>query len=257
MDERATNRRFFMATRLPIGSNDAETPPASKAARLSALLRAPALSFIMEAHNGLSAKIVEEAGFEGIWASGLSMSAALGVRDNNEASWTQVLEMLEFMADATTVPILVDGDTGYGNFNNVRRPGAKALPARHRRGLHRGQAVPQDQLLHWREPAAGGRGRVLRPHQGGQGQPERRRLPDRGPRRGADRRLGHGGSAAPRRGLSRRRRRCGPHPLQKGDRRRDHRLLRSLGGPHARGDRAHHVPPHADADLSGTPVSPW
>ena len=49
------------------------------------------------------------------------MSAALGVRDNNEASWTQVLEMLEFMADATTIPILVDGDTGYGNFNNVRR----------------------------------------------------------------------------------------------------------------------------------------
>ena len=121
MDERAANRRFPMATRLPIGSDDVETAPASKAARLRALLRAPALSFIMEAHNGLSAKIVEEAGFEGIWASGLSMSAALGVRDNNEASWTQVLEMLEFMADATTVPILVDGDTGYGNFNNVRR----------------------------------------------------------------------------------------------------------------------------------------
>ena len=110
-----------MATRLPIGSGDARATPASKAARLRGLLRAPALSFIMEAHNGLSAKIVEEAGFEGIWASGLSMSAALGVRDNNEASWTQVLEMLEFMADATTVPILVDGDTGYGNFNNVRR----------------------------------------------------------------------------------------------------------------------------------------
>ena len=110
-----------MATRLPIGSDDAAPASPSKAARLHGLLQAPALTFIMEAHNGLSAKIVEEAGFEGIWASGLSMSAALGVRDNNEASWTQVLEMLEFMADATTIPILVDGDTGYGNFNNVRR----------------------------------------------------------------------------------------------------------------------------------------
>ena len=110
-----------MATRLPIGSAEAQSEPVSKAGRLRALLQAPALSFIMEAHNGLSGKIVEEAGFEGIWASGLSMSAALGVRDNNEASWTQVLEMLEFMADATTIPILVDGDTGYGNFNNVRR----------------------------------------------------------------------------------------------------------------------------------------
>jgi len=101
------------------------TPPAdaqpSKAARLRTMLNAPELSFIMEAHNGLSAKIVEQAGFEGIWASGLSISAALGVRDSNEASWTQVLEVLEFMSDATRIPILVDGDTGYGNFNNVRR----------------------------------------------------------------------------------------------------------------------------------------
>jgi len=77
--------------------------------------------FIMEAHNGLSAKVVEEAGFKGIWASGLSISASMGVRDNNEASWTQVLDVLEFMSDATTIPILLDGDTGYGNFNNARR----------------------------------------------------------------------------------------------------------------------------------------
>jgi len=93
----------------------------SRAAALRRDLTAPGLSFLMEAHNGLSAKIVEETGFPGIWASGLSISAALGVRDSNEASWTQVLEVLEFMADATALPILVDGDTGHGNFNNVRR----------------------------------------------------------------------------------------------------------------------------------------
>ena len=79
------------------------------------------LEFIMEAHNGLSAKIVEEAGFKGIWGSGLSISAAMGVRDSNEASWTQVLEVLEFMSDNTSIPILLDADTGYGNFNNARR----------------------------------------------------------------------------------------------------------------------------------------
>jgi len=93
----------------------------ARADALRRLLYAPALSFLMEAHSGLAAKIVEEAGFAGIWASGLSISAMLGLRDNNEASWTQVLEMLEYMADATSLPILVDGDTGYGNFNNVRR----------------------------------------------------------------------------------------------------------------------------------------
>src|SRR3982751_5768955 len=96
-------------------------PSTKKTTRLKAMLNGPSLSFLMEAHNGLSAKIAEEAGFEGIWGSGLSISAALGVRDNNEASWTQVLEVVEFMADATSVPILLDGDTGYGNFNSMRR----------------------------------------------------------------------------------------------------------------------------------------
>lgn len=89
------------------------------------LLASDELEFLLEAHNGISAKIGEEAGFKGLWAGGLCMSAQYGVRDSNEASWTQVLEMLEFMADATSVPILLDGDTGYGNFNNVRRLVAK------------------------------------------------------------------------------------------------------------------------------------
>jgi phosphoenolpyruvate phosphomutase len=95
--------------------------PLSKARQLRALLDPARLDFLLEAHDGLSARIAEEAGFPGIWASGLAISAQLGVRDNNEASWTQVLEVVEFMADATRGPILVDGDTGFGNFNNFRR----------------------------------------------------------------------------------------------------------------------------------------
>ena len=98
-----------------------ELKPLTRAAALRAELLSPELSFLMEAHDGLSAKIVEETGFRGIWASGLAMATALGVRDSNEASWTQVLDLLEFMSDATNIPILVDGDTGYGNFNNMRR----------------------------------------------------------------------------------------------------------------------------------------
>uniref|UniRef100_UPI0016420BF3 isocitrate lyase/phosphoenolpyruvate mutase family protein n=2 Tax=Burkholderia TaxID=32008 RepID=UPI0016420BF3 len=93
----------------------------SRSARLRRMLVSSDLEFLMEAHNGLSARIVREAGFKGIWASGLAISAQFGVRDNNEASWTQVVDVLEFMADASDLPILLDGDTGYGNFNNVRR----------------------------------------------------------------------------------------------------------------------------------------
>jgi len=97
------------------------SPPLSRAARLRQMLHSADLEFLMEAHNGLSARIVREAGFKGIWASGLSISAQFGVRDNNEASWTQVVDVLEFMVDASDLPILLDGDTGYGNFNNMRR----------------------------------------------------------------------------------------------------------------------------------------
>ncbi|GEO40778.1 phosphoenolpyruvate mutase [Skermanella aerolata] len=116
-------RSNLNATENPIASTSATpSPPVlNRFQALRQLLLSPDLSFLMEAHNGLSAKIVEETGFQGIWASGLSISASLGVRDNNEASWTQFLEVLEFMADATSIPMLVDGDTGFGNFNNVRR----------------------------------------------------------------------------------------------------------------------------------------
>ncbi|MEJ2511386.1 MAG: phosphoenolpyruvate mutase [Anaerolineales bacterium] len=92
-----------------------------KTTQFKNLLHSGKVEFLMEAHDGISARIVEEAGFKGIWGSGLCISAAMGVRDNNEASWTQVLEVLEYMSDATNIPILVDADTGYGNFNNVRR----------------------------------------------------------------------------------------------------------------------------------------
>ena len=92
-----------------------------KTTQLKNLLTSGRTEFILEAHNGLSAKIVEEAGFKGIWGSGLALSAQHAVRDNNELSWTQVIENLEFMSDATSIPILLDGDTGYGDFNNMRR----------------------------------------------------------------------------------------------------------------------------------------
>jgi len=92
-----------------------------KTTQLREMLNSNNLEYIMEAHNGLSAKIVEETGFKGVWGSGLSISAQLGVRDSNEASWTQVLEVIEFMSDNTDIPLLLDGDTGYGNFNNARR----------------------------------------------------------------------------------------------------------------------------------------
>lgn len=84
-------------------------------------LRSSEVTFFMEAHNALSARIARDAGFTALWASGLTISASQGVRDANELSWSQIVDILELMADAVDVPILVDGDTGHGNFNNARR----------------------------------------------------------------------------------------------------------------------------------------
>ncbi|MBP2236149.1 phosphoenolpyruvate phosphomutase [Sinorhizobium kostiense] len=85
------------------------------------------LTFLMEAHDGISSAIAAQAGFKGLWASGLSISSALGYRDANEASWTDLVGVVERMADASGLPILVDGDTGFGNFNNARLLATKLL----------------------------------------------------------------------------------------------------------------------------------
>jgi phosphoenolpyruvate phosphomutase len=89
--------------------------------RLRSLVNSPYLEFMIEAHNGLSAFIAEDAGFKAIWASGFAISASLGLPDNNEASFSEILQVVEYMADKTSLPILMDGDSGFGDYNNMRR----------------------------------------------------------------------------------------------------------------------------------------
>ena len=97
------------------------TTAAERQARFRALLASPEPEYLMEAHNALAGRIVEETGFPAIWASGFGIASSLGLRDSNEASWTQVIDIVEFITDATSIPVLFDGDTGFGNFNNFRR----------------------------------------------------------------------------------------------------------------------------------------
>ncbi|MEY9523377.1 phosphoenolpyruvate phosphomutase [Bradyrhizobium japonicum] len=78
------------------------------------------LSFLMEAHDGLSATIAQRSGFKGLWASGLSIACSLGYRDANEASWSQLVDAVERIVDSSQLPVLVDGDGGFGNFDNAR-----------------------------------------------------------------------------------------------------------------------------------------
>nr|WP_253075629.1 MULTISPECIES: isocitrate lyase/phosphoenolpyruvate mutase family protein [unclassified Bradyrhizobium] len=61
--------------------------------------------------------MAERSGFKGLWASGLSIASSLGFRDANEASWSQLVESVERIVDSAELPVLVDGDGGFGNFN--------------------------------------------------------------------------------------------------------------------------------------------
>ena len=67
----------------------------SNSKKLRELLESPRVEQILEAHNSLSATIVEEAGISGLWASSLTLSCAAGLRDNSELTMTEVLDVLE------------------------------------------------------------------------------------------------------------------------------------------------------------------
>ena len=74
---------------------------------------------LMSAHNPLSARLAEAAGFDGIWASGFELSAAYGVPDASLLSLTQHLDMTRAMIEQVGIPVVADIDTGYGNAINV------------------------------------------------------------------------------------------------------------------------------------------
>ena len=84
------------------------------------ILRSKETEYIMEAHDAISANIVEEIGFKGIWGSGLTISAVNGYRDVNEISFAELSANLNQITDSVKIPVLVDIDTGYGDFNNTQ-----------------------------------------------------------------------------------------------------------------------------------------
>ena len=85
------------------------------------VLASSKLELAMEAHSALSALIAEDCGFPCLWGSGLSLSSTMGLRDNSEASWSELLYILQFITDAVSIPVLFDGDTGFGDYNIFRR----------------------------------------------------------------------------------------------------------------------------------------
>jgi phosphoenolpyruvate phosphomutase len=85
------------------------------------LLRQDRPLLVTGAHNALSARLVERAGFDAVWASGFEISASYAIPDANILTMTENLDVAKAMADAVRIPVIADCDNGYGNAVNVVR----------------------------------------------------------------------------------------------------------------------------------------
>jgi 2-methylisocitrate lyase-like PEP mutase family enzyme len=71
--------------------------------------------------DGLTARLVEQAGFDLIYASGGAIARSCGFPDIGLLSLSEVQQRLEQIAEVTNLPIIADADTGFGNAVNARR----------------------------------------------------------------------------------------------------------------------------------------
>lgn len=99
-----------------VSSSLPETPAGD---RFRALLRRPGIVGIPGAHNGHAALQAKAAGFEALYVSGAAISASMGLPDLGILSVDDMCFYVRQIARASALPLLVDGDTGYGEVLNV------------------------------------------------------------------------------------------------------------------------------------------
>jgi methylisocitrate lyase len=97
----------------------ADLPVAPAGERLRALLRRPGILGLPGAHNGQAALQAKAAGFEALYLSGAAMTASMGLPDLGIITVDEVCFFVRQIARSTGLPLLVDGDTGYGEALNV------------------------------------------------------------------------------------------------------------------------------------------
>jgi phosphonopyruvate hydrolase len=93
--------------------------PYEQAVRLRQAISKQPLLRGVGARDALEAKLIAEAGFDFVWASGFAISASYGVPDASLISMTELLEATRSMAEIIDLPIIADCDTGFGNAVNV------------------------------------------------------------------------------------------------------------------------------------------
>ena len=92
------------------------------AERLRTLLRRPGILLMPGCHDAMSARLIEEAGFELGFMSGFAVSAArLGMPDTGLISYGELADQGQNICRAVSIPMIGDGDTGFGSAQNIKR----------------------------------------------------------------------------------------------------------------------------------------
>lgn len=97
----------------------ADLPTESAGRRFRALVQAGGIARLPGAHNGMAALQARAAGFQGLYLSGAAMTASMGLPDLGIITVDEVAFFIRQVARASGLPVLVDGDTGYGEALNV------------------------------------------------------------------------------------------------------------------------------------------
>ena len=93
----------------------------NRAETLRALIATPDIFVAPGCFDGLSARLVEQAGFQVAYASGGAISRGAGIPDLGLLTATEVADRMAEIADAVQIPVIADFDTGYGNALNAQR----------------------------------------------------------------------------------------------------------------------------------------
>ncbi len=92
------------------------------AQRLRVLLDGPGILVMPGCHDAMSARLIEEAGFELGFMSGFAVSAArLGMPDTGLISYGELADQGQNICRAVSIPLIGDGDTGFGSAQNIKR----------------------------------------------------------------------------------------------------------------------------------------
>jgi methylisocitrate lyase len=97
----------------------ADTPTAPAGERFRLALAAGGILQLPGAHNGMAAIQARQAGFSALYLSGAAMTASMGLPDLGIITVDEVCFFIRQLARASALPVLADGDTGYGEALNV------------------------------------------------------------------------------------------------------------------------------------------